>query len=829
MKRIPHFRRLLSFFLCLFLMLPLLSGLPVQAADSFSAQRTAELLVRTLSTEQKIGQMIMPAFQTWSDGKTSSYVTVCNAAVADAIRTYGFGGVALFSDNLTGTAQGVRLIADMQQAALSSKSGLPLLVGADQEGGTIYRLRTGTELCGNMALGAAGDPALAKDAAAVIGSECAAMGINIPFAPVLDVNSNPDNPIIGLRSFSDDPALTAALGCAYIEGLHSAGVASTVKHFPGHGDTAVDSHSGLPCIDKSLAELKKTELVPFQAAIDAGADMVMLAHNQFPQIEKTTYASVSSGRKLTLPASLSKTIITDLLRGEMGFTGVVCTDALGMGAITANFSPTDAARLAINAGADILLMPMTLSCQADLDKMGAYIDALAGMVKKGEIQESTVDAAVTRILKLKAERGILDTVVNKNVQVQKALSVVGSKAHHDTEWAIMKQAVTLVKNDKSLLPVSVPENGKIAMFCSYPNEVPMMEYGIERLKADGFLPKSVECSVFCYNGHTVPHYANSIRNADFIVGSVESYSSADLRGGWQADFIDGLINAAHTNGKKIAVVSIQLPYDLARYQKADALLAVYNSEGMNACIPTVWNGETRAYGVNLSAAVYTIFGGNDPSGTLPVDIPMLDANKKYTKTVLYSRGFGLSYAGEIKKTPVLPAVPFSDVPKDSYYTKAVAWAASTGVTGGTGDNRFSPDRPCTRAEIVTFLWRAAGSPKVSAVLPFRDVPAGSYYADAVKWAFKTGVTGGTDSVTFSPDMPCTRAQAVTFLARLAGVEDASVPSSFTDVSAKAYYAAAVRWAADTGVTGGTGNGRFSPDRVCTRAEIVTFLYRYAGK
>ena len=199
----------------------------------------------------------------------------------------------------------------------AAAAGRPqLLTAVDQEGGPVVRLGHGCQMTGNMALGAIGDPAAAEQAGRLIGEELSAVGLNYDAAPVVDVNVNPQNPVIGLRSFSDDPALVAQLGTALMAGIRSTGVISTLKHFPGHGDTATDSHIGLPRIEKGLDELKRFELIPFQACIDAGAEAIMTAHIQYPLIEKQTMVSVETGEEISLPATLSKTILTDLLRGE---------------------------------------------------------------------------------------------------------------------------------------------------------------------------------------------------------------------------------------------------------------------------------------------------------------------------------------------------------------------------------------------------------------------------------------------------------------------------------------------------------------------------------
>lgn len=609
-----------------------------ESSEAPDTGRVKELL-ESMTLRRKIAQMLMPDIVDQRDEYGSVLpTTVLGDALKSMIETYGFGGVILFAGNLTGTAQSAELISDLQAA-----SPIPMLISVDQEGGYVTRLGTGTSFCGNMALAATGNPAEAKRASTVIGQELSALGINVDFAPVMDVNSNPENPVIGIRSFSDDPQAVTAFGTAFIDGLHAGGVAAALKHFPGHGDTDTDSHSGLPLVNKTLAELLDSELLPFAAGMREGADIIMTAHIQYPLIEKETYASRSTGEPVYLPATLSETFVRELLRGYFKYDGVVCTDSLEMDAIYEHFDRLDAARLAINAGVDILLIPLDLSSENAFEEVGAYIDGIASMVEQGVIAPETVDAAVTRILTLKLNRGILDLVPDREEQVKKALSVVGSKANHEIEWAITQKAVTLVKNDGNFLPVRVSGGEKVLLFCAYEDEVRSMEYAISRLKQEGFFPKSAECSVYCYSGCTASEFEVAVQRSSVVIASTETYSVADIQAegasGWQAKFLDELIGLVHANGKKIAVVSIALPYDLARYQEADALLAAYSSAGMKET-PKTFAGETKTYGPNLPAAVYGAFGGFSFSGKLPVNIPVW-TGVGYSGKILYPRGFGL--------------------------------------------------------------------------------------------------------------------------------------------------------------------------------------------
>ncbi len=763
-------RKIIAIIICLSMVL----GLVVISVAENGNQ--VNKILNSLTLEEKIAQMIMPAFRTWTqDDGTSVKLTELNANIRGAISKYGFGGIILFSENTQGTAQTAKLICDMQEAALSSRAGIPLLMSVDQEGGYVYRLNTGTAGCGNMALGAANDTELTKAAASIIAQELSAEGFNVDFAPDCDVNNNPANPVIGVRSFSDNPNVVSNMCTAYVAALNEANVISALKHFPGHGDTVTDSHSGLPSINKSSAELQSCELIPFTAGIKAGADVVMTAHIQYPQIEKTTYTSKLTGEEITLPATLSKTIINGILRNKLGFKGVVCTDAMNMGAIAQHFDRMDAARLAINAGVDILLMPVEASSQEGLDAYSEYINGIASMVRSGKISESTINAAVSRILKLKISRSIIDLKLDKDVQISKALEVVGSKANHDKEWQITQKTITLVKNNH-MLPIQTNKNSNILFFAAYSNEATSMQYAVSKLKEEGVINANAKCEFISYTKLTSldSKLQAKINKADAIIIDTETSGSTSYdpasASGWQAAFVDSLLKYSHEKNKKVAVISILLPYDIARYQAADAIVVAYNCKGMNVA-PTNYNGETAAYGPNLPVAVAALFGEFIPSAKLPVNIYKIDSSYKYTNELLYPSGYGMSAWNASSY--------FTDIAADSSYSTALDWALENNITTGTSMLTFGPDICCSRAQIITFLWRAAGCPKVEYNAKFSDVSNDMYYAQAVSWAASKGIALGTSATTFSPNTLCKVNEIVKFIERYKGtaIEYSSLDSA----------------------------------------------------
>lgn len=326
----------------------------------------------TMSLDEKIGQMIIAGVNGTQDGENTKIL----------IQQHKVGGFIFFSDNLSGPRQTVQFLNNMKKDNVNNP--LPLLLSVDQEGGKVTRLPGGlVNFPTNKKIGALNDPDVSFEVGTILGKELKEYGFNLDFAPVLDVNSNPNNPVIGDRSFSDHPDIVSELGIQTMRGIQSEGILSTIKHFPGHGDTSVDSHLELPVVNKSIQELESLELIPFKEAINNGADLVMVAHILLPKIDDT------------YPSSLSKNVITDLLRKKLNYNGVVITDDMTMKAITNNYGMGQATVQSVKAGSDLILIAH------DYNKALAAIDALKKAVQNGEISEGRIDASVSRIIELK--------------------------------------------------------------------------------------------------------------------------------------------------------------------------------------------------------------------------------------------------------------------------------------------------------------------------------------------------------------------------------------------------------------------------------------------
>ncbi len=621
------------------------SASAAQQTDGFVGKtgRTVESMLRSMTTEEKIAQMLMIAPR-YYDGVG---VTQLNTQLQDLFGSYTFGGVILFAQNSVNTEQMLRLTDSLQKA--NAKPDKPqLLVSIDQEGGAVSRLATGTQMTGNMALGAIGERSAARRTGEIIGEELAALEINVDFAPVMDVNNNPANPVIGTRSFSDDPAVVSALGTAFIKGLHKEQIMTALKHFPGHGDTGTDSHTGLPQIQKTYAELQKKELIPFAAGIAAGAEMIMTAHIQYPKIETATYVSKSTGEEIYLPATLSKTIMTDILRRDMGFDGVIVTDAMNMDAIAKHFDPVDSAALAINAGVDILLMPVAPYSDAGIQGLKYGIAAITALADSGKISMDNIDASVRRILTLKSKHGLLKPYDTENLdaRIEKAVATVGSKAHHDEEFGIAKRAVTLTKNDDDLLPLR-EKNQKVLILTAYDNEMLSAEYGKSLAENNSLFPEGTQVTVGCYGSTPAETIDAQIRQSDVVVAISEITKAAHLNpnesAGAKGAQIDRMIETAHQAGAKFVVLGARLPYEAVRFPDADAVLQCWSDKGMSED-PRELEHDVPQYGPCIPAAVYMMFAKNEKiTGRLPVRVPQITQEYTLSDEIALERGFGLKY------------------------------------------------------------------------------------------------------------------------------------------------------------------------------------------
>ncbi len=565
-------------------------------------------LMRHMTLEQKVGQLFVIEVAGRDANSVSDTAKGVNQRLfgvdtpAQAIAKYQPGGVIYYTtrnndDNIGDPAQVATLSNGLQTAAMAQPARIPLQISVDQEGGALVA-RFGapaTQMPGNMALGAGRSAADARRSAEVIGTELAAVGVTQDYAPVSDVNINPNNPVIGIRSIGGDPGLVSSLAAAQVAGYHDGGVAAVAKHFPGHGDTGVDSHFGLPEVTHSLDQIHQIDLPPFRADIAAGVDTIMTAHVVMPAIDPG------------VPATMSHKILTGLLRDELGFDGLIVTDALDMAGATATYPPNVAPVKALMAGADQLLVAPQMDT--------AYGSVLAA-ARSGEISAKRLDESVYRVLLHKFQRGLFGDAL---VDPAAAPQVLGAPQHLADAQAITDRTTTLVKNDRRLLPLtSGPRNVLVAGW-----GVGTTQTMAAALAARGATTQVRESGT-TPSASAIDLAVASAQNADLVVVTTNNAYAVDATTKLPAPAAAAqtrLVQALLATGKPVVVAAMRNPYDVASFPEA----------------PTVV--DTFGYTTHqVESLVRVLFGEVKPAGRLPVSIPRTDGTGD-----LFPFGHGLSY------------------------------------------------------------------------------------------------------------------------------------------------------------------------------------------
>lgn len=571
-------------------------ALPASAGVKGYVQST----IARMSLPEKVGQLMVQEVYgvdpTVDDSRNlGKYGT---AKGVDVVRDLHLGGVIYFAwtNTYDNGPDGVAAASNaLQEASLETrpkgrpgrpvgtKVAVPLLIATDQEQGIVTRFGPpATQFPGSMALGAGRSTNDARTAAAITGKELRAVGINVDFAPDADVNVTPDNPVIGVRSFSSRPDLVADMVAAQVVGYQVDGkVCASAKHFPGHGDTATDSHYGLPEITHTLEEWKALDAPPFEAAIRAGVDMIMTAHLLVPALDP-------SGD----PASVSRPILTGVLRDQLGFDGVIVTDALDMAGVRQKYGDAEVAVRAMEAGVDLLLMsPAPLAAR----------DAVLEAVRTGRLTEAQLDEKVARVLTMKYRRGIVERPLCDPARVDR---IVGIPQHLKAADEVTDRTVTLVSNDGTL-PVDVTD--RRVLVCGW-----------------GATTTTAVADALARLGATTTRQTSNAPTAAQITAAVTAARSSDLvvvltnNVATSASQVN-LVKALTGSGTPVVTVAVRNPYDVAYYE-ANAELCTYS------------------YSPVIAGAVARVITGRvNPQGRLPVDVP------KPGGGVYLSFGDGLSY------------------------------------------------------------------------------------------------------------------------------------------------------------------------------------------
>lgn len=651
-----------------------LSACQIKATDTDMTNKTAQNSASNVSSErtnanvfsaleQKIAQKMSldiryfcPDINGKQSVKTSLHcrqtTTVLPSELAHMITDTNIGGIVLFAENVVETEQIVRLTHAIQEAALNSSVGKPLIISIDQEGGRVARFAKMTGFAGNMAIGASYQQHgtyFAQQVNSTIAKELNVLGINNNYAPVIDVNTNAKNPVINTRSFGEDPLKVAELGLVALNAIQQAGVMGTLKHFPGHGDTHVDSHLGLPRVDHDLATIERVDLAPFSWAITHSKPaMIMTAHIQYPALDSSTFTS-KSGDQLIRPATMSKKILTDLLRKKMAFDGIIATDALDMAGVTHFFSPVEAIVETFIAGADLAVMPFKIRTPNDINDFKQFIKDVSAEISKrverGQLTFDQIDQSLARLTNYKNQYIKLPTSTLE-VQIAKAEKVIATEGHLAIEQSLADAAVTILKNN-SLLPLKKKAFNKLHVIVANEQELAALTNVLDTLTQQGKLTINKLTSFVAAKGMTSTinaEIANKqmISDADIVIATldVKMASLVDLGG-----MDDALVSYGSEKDKKQkrtyetllqqqlsysqqqkvpnVLIAKGSPFLLGDYsQFADAVLLNFDdriypdknkkNHSVQSQVPMISPG--------ISASVQVIFGHKQAKGVLPVSL-----------------------------------------------------------------------------------------------------------------------------------------------------------------------------------------------------------------
>jgi beta-N-acetylhexosaminidase len=569
-----------------------------------------------------LGQKLMLDLRVFCDDQTAAENT-CQQNVTKLpqiwqkkLRQFNIGGVVLFAANLKDRTQIGALTQALQQSHVDE---LPMLIATDQEGGRVARLPEAVlpAFSGLMALGATfakHQQHFASEQGAAQAKTLQQLGININFSPSVDVNSDSANPVIGVRSFGDDPQQVAALGIALARGLQQGGVAATLKHFPGHGDTDTDSHTGLPQVDHVRAVAETIDLEPFRQAIQArAARLVMTAHIQYPALDDSQI-NTSQGTLITTPATLSKPILTGLLRGELEFDGVVITDALNMKAISDSFSPFEAVKQSFIAGADIALMPLEIDSPADFIALEQLLNELVAATKSGELDKQQLEQSYQRVRDLKSWLAQQEPATTPS----EATVATSYQQQQQLDLAIAANALTLLDGDVSAIAnasatafyLLMPDADKCRRFTlALRDEFPASTVQCHDLRLKPVLP-SLQAGTVVIGAYVAPE--QSAVEAGVLADLQQEVAAlAPMPVDNQLSELQQQFAAARLQNARTVVLALRSPYQLPLFEgKTDIRLASYG-------YPFSLEPDNEA-GAAFVALAQLLSGKTHATGVLPV-------------------------------------------------------------------------------------------------------------------------------------------------------------------------------------------------------------------
>ncbi|MGY1582928.1 glycoside hydrolase family 3 protein [Streptomyces sp. MN13] len=580
------------------------AALTVASPAHAVGDRKLRRLISRMTLEEKVGQLFVS--RAYGHSATAPDQADIDAnlrefgvrTAAELVARYRLGGVIYFAwaHNTRDPRQIADLSNGLQRASLALPHRLPLLISTDQEHGIVARIgKPATLFPGAMAIGAGGSRTDARTLGRIAGKELRAMGVRQDYSPVADVNVNPANPVIGVRSFGADPRAVARLVAAEVAGYQRSGVAATAKHFPGHGDTETDSHYGFPVIKHTREQWETLDASSFRAAIEAGIDSIMTAHILVPALD-------DSGD----PATLSRPVLTGILREQLGYDGVVVTDSLDMAGVRQKYGDERVPVLALKAGVDQLL---------NAPKLDLAWNAVLKAVQDGELTEERLEESILRVLRLKAKLGLLDDPWTDTDRVDRT---VGTPVHLAAADRIAEHTTTLLANEGALLPLSPAGTPRLLVVGADPASPsgttgPPTGVLAAALTELGFTATALSTGT-APSAAVVERAVAAAGGADAVVVATYNVTAAST----QKTLVERLL----ATGRPVVAVAIRNPYDIAHLPGVRAYLATYS-----------WTD------VEVRAAARTIAGTVTPRGKLPVPVQRADDPTR----VLYPLGHGLTY------------------------------------------------------------------------------------------------------------------------------------------------------------------------------------------
>ena len=618
--------------------------------------------------EQKVAQKMVLDIRYFCDDSGQSALKNCRQAVtklpkqlSQMITDSNIGGVVLFAENVLETEQIVKLTNDIQMAALKSASAKPIIISVDQEGGRVARFAKMTGFAGNMAIGATYENHgvhFSEQVNAVLGKELKALGINNNYAPVVDVNTNANNPVINTRSYGENAQHVAKLGVAAVDALQKQGVMATLKHFPGHGDTHVDSHIGLPRVDHDLSTIEEIDLAPFALAIkETQPAMIMTAHIQYPILDDSTFTA-KSGEKLIRPATMSKKILTDLLRNKMAFDGIIATDALDMAGISHYFTEVEAVVETFIAGADLAVMPFKIRKSSDIAAFHLFIKEVAQVLSTRikQAQNKPVSYSLTdfeqslaRLERYKIRYiELADNSLSE--KVKHAKKVIANTANLAIEQDLANAAVTLLQGDMTKLLSHLSDEKsltKIHLVVANQQEFLALSYALQQALSPLFKQRMPQISSFIadrdFNG--LPNEA-LIKQADLLIATVDVKTASLVDIGGMDDLASDKSRAYGSEADKQKKRSygqiLKAKLTSANKQQLTSLLIAKGSP----YLLSDYNDLADVVLLNFDDRIYDL--ANDPF-----------SNDKYSIPQLISPGFNAAMAVIFSSQPLQARLPVS--------------------------------------------------------------------------------------------------------------------------------------------------------------------------